>query len=187
MLDSPEERTTARDRFCEERKLVERLRHRGETLPPADEVEPVSDEDFKSEQIDLIQAEDILSADTLKKIRSAILTGNWNSRMEVFPAGGKCCLATISFDENGNNLLPAQWLRLLYVSGSDGLTRNFAGYPNVGRYFELLPDYIRTNCTFDTPAPKEDDVGGLRAQRKFLEDYTNAFNKLREFFELEPL
>jgi hypothetical protein len=172
-------------RFKDERARVEFAEKDPSLSPPGNaRPEPAADDEYRT--LCNVLGKNILPAELLSEGR-AYITRNWNRIIRDFPTGGKCCLSVMPFTDDGH-LLPADqakngsYVRLLYI-GNDKLTHYFSYYP--GHYFELLPDFVRDNCTFD--APKIESPQDLfTAQKKFLDDYTAAFNKLRQFFDLDP-
>jgi hypothetical protein len=174
-------------RFKDERARAEFSAKKPSLAPPQEtNPEPITDDDYKA--FCEVLGKDILSVELLSQAR-AYITKNWNSIIRNLPTGGRCCLSAIPFTDDGrlltvDQIIKGGYLRLLYISGSDKLTHHFSYYP--AHYFELLPDFIRNNCTFDAPKiEKPTDL--FTSQNKFLEDYTTAFNKLRQFFDLEPI
>jgi|GEM_PF-4215684 len=127
---------------------------------------------------------EILSKEVLKKALQYIVR-NWADVVATYPVGGTCCLAVLPASDGGNQLTADEikknaYMKLLYKSGVDGLTYDFSH--KAGPYIELLPKFIQKNCVFEV-----DDMSSPTCIKNFADNYAKVFNKLREFFGLQPI
>lgn len=126
----------------------------------------------------------LLNAQMLKNARRYIVR-NWSDIVQLYPDGGICCLTAIPTSPLGHTLKSeeihkGEYMKVFYKSGVDGKTYDFAS--TAAPYFELLPDFIRKNCSF-----KVEGMRDLNTMGTFITQYTKAFNALRSFFGLSEI
>jgi hypothetical protein len=159
-------------------------------LPDKSQMTPADESDWREACAYI--GNDILSEKEYKDAGSYIFR-NWNDVKRQHVAGGKCCLAIFPVSDMGlkwtaNEIKDKAYLRLLNISKTDGLTRNFSFY--AARYFELLPELMQKDvskggCSFDIPPEEPGSFGKDTAE--FIKNYLLAFNNLRKFFGLPPI
>lgn len=155
-------------------------------LPPQ-EVKPLDADEFRESCRYL--GEDILGPKHLTRL-VRWLSLNRNKLKQIFPAGGKCCLAVMPTSDMGIPLSPAEakqhrYFYPLFVSGEDGLTYEFSFTP--GHFFELLPRAIQEECSFDVHYGDNNTFVSDGDFKAFQQAFVKAFHNLRKFFGLEPI
>ena len=126
----------------------------------------------------------LLNVQMLKNGRRYIVR-NWSDVVQQYPDGGTCCLTVIPTTPLGHTLNQesigkGEYMKVFYKSGVDDMTYDFASTP--APYFELLPDSIRSKCSFKVEGMKD-----LKTMGTFIDNYTKAFNALRSFFGLPEI
>lgn len=146
-------------------------------------VEPVSDEEYKKAVFTLFPDKKVF-VDGLLETNLHYFDSNIATLKADFPEGLKYCLTVMPCTEMGSPLPDeavylGRYLFLLRVR--DGVTENFAGHKS--RYFDLLPDYIRENCSFEIEWNGNNTLPNEEEARTFREKYVGAFNNLKGYFK----